>query len=151
MSLVGSLEDLGLGDILQIISLSGKSGVLLLRSDRGEGRFIFRKGLIRGASFAGGPKDLRELGVVRVPRPDGGFRYGLPEVGATLRDQHILERELSVRERQGNTPAGVLFSTSTDLFQPVGPLLAVVHESMRIVLEAGIDLHFRQTREYTAS
>lgn len=41
-------------------------------------------------------KDLRELGVVRVPRPDGGFRYGLGnEVGATLRDQHILERELS--------------------------------------------------------
>lgn len=41
-------------------------------------------------------KDLRELGVVRIPRPDGGFRYGLgKEVGATLRDQHILERELS--------------------------------------------------------
>ncbi len=41
-------------------------------------------------------KDLRELGVVRVPRPDGGFRYGLGnEVRATLRDQHILERELS--------------------------------------------------------
>ena len=39
-------------------------------------------------------KDLRELGVVRMPRPDGGFRYNLPEVGATLRDQHILEREL---------------------------------------------------------
>lgn len=41
-------------------------------------------------------KDLRELGVVRVPRPDGGFRYGLGnDVGATLRDQHILERELT--------------------------------------------------------
>ena len=39
-------------------------------------------------------KDLRELGVVRVPRPDGGFRYTLPEVGSTLRDRHILEREL---------------------------------------------------------
>ncbi len=39
-------------------------------------------------------KDLRELGVVRMPRPDGGFRYSLPETGATLRDQHILEREL---------------------------------------------------------
>ena len=49
MSLVGSLEDLGLGDILQVISLSRKSGVLLLRSDRGEGRIIFRDGLIRGA------------------------------------------------------------------------------------------------------
>lgn len=39
-------------------------------------------------------KDLRELGVVRMPRPDGGFRYTVPEAGATLRDQHILEREL---------------------------------------------------------
>ena len=39
-------------------------------------------------------KDLRELGVVRLPLPDGGFRYTLPEAGGTLRDQHILEREL---------------------------------------------------------
>ena len=39
-------------------------------------------------------KDLRELGVVRVPRPDGGFKYTLPEAGATLRDRHLLTREL---------------------------------------------------------
>ncbi len=39
-------------------------------------------------------KDLRELGVVRVPQADGGFRYTLPEAGATLRDRHVLEREL---------------------------------------------------------
>ena len=39
-------------------------------------------------------KDLRELGVVRVPQAEGGFRYTLPESGATLRDRHILEREL---------------------------------------------------------
>jgi transcriptional regulator of arginine metabolism len=39
-------------------------------------------------------KDLRELGVVRMLRPDGGFRYAVPETGTTLRDQHILEREL---------------------------------------------------------
>lgn len=39
-------------------------------------------------------KDLRELGVVRVPRADGGFRYTLPETGSTLRDRHIVEREL---------------------------------------------------------
>jgi hypothetical protein len=69
MSLVGSLEDLGLGDILQIISLSRKSGVLLLRSDRGEGRIIFREGLIRGAFRKGNPTDLRELvaGLGTVP------------------------------------------------------------------------------------
>ena len=39
-------------------------------------------------------KDLRELGVVRMPLPDGGFRYAVPERGGTLRDRHILVREL---------------------------------------------------------
>jgi len=39
-------------------------------------------------------KDLRELGVVRVPRAEGGFRYTLPDSSATLRDRLILEREL---------------------------------------------------------
>ena len=39
-------------------------------------------------------KDLRELGVVRMPTPEGGFRYSIPESGVTMRDQNILEREL---------------------------------------------------------
>jgi transcriptional regulator of arginine metabolism len=39
-------------------------------------------------------KDLRELGIVRVPLADGSFRYTLPESGTTRRDHHILEREL---------------------------------------------------------
>jgi hypothetical protein len=59
MSLIGSLEDLGLGDILQIISLSQKSGVLVIRSDEGEGRIAFADGLVRGAVVKGGPTDLR--------------------------------------------------------------------------------------------
>ena len=61
MSLVGSLEDLGLGDILQIISLSRKSGVLLLRSEHGEGQILFRDGRVTGATRKGGPTDLRSL------------------------------------------------------------------------------------------
>ncbi len=61
MSLVGSLEDLGLGDILQIVHLSGKSGVLALRSDVGEGQIVFERGLLRAATVRGYPQDLREL------------------------------------------------------------------------------------------
>jgi hypothetical protein len=61
MSLVGSLEDLGLGEILQIVSLSGKSGVLWIRSPFGEGRIVFDRGSIRGASLEGGPQDLAGL------------------------------------------------------------------------------------------
>ncbi|MCH7707096.1 MAG: DUF4388 domain-containing protein [Myxococcales bacterium] len=67
MSLVGSLEDLSLGDILQIVSLSLKSGLLLLRSDEGDGRIVFRDGLVRAAYVKGEPEDLRGL---LVP---GGF------------------------------------------------------------------------------
>jgi hypothetical protein len=59
MSLIGSLEDLGLGDILQIISLSQKSGALSIRGENGEGQIILRDGLVRGAFLKGGPEDLR--------------------------------------------------------------------------------------------
>jgi len=61
MSLVGNLEDLSLGDILQIISLSQKSGVLALSSDLGSGRIVFRNGLVQAACLKGHPNDLREL------------------------------------------------------------------------------------------
>lgn len=61
MSLVGSLEDLGLGDILQIVHLSRKSGTLWIRSDAGEGQVVFSAGLICGAFTKDGPADLRDL------------------------------------------------------------------------------------------
>lgn len=61
MSLVGSLEDLGLGDILQIVHLSGKSGVLALRSESGDGQIVFERGLVRAATTRDLPQDLREL------------------------------------------------------------------------------------------
>ncbi len=61
MSLVGSLADLSLGDVLQIISLSQKSGVLRLRSRGNEGRLVFKNGLVHGACVRGEPQDLRTL------------------------------------------------------------------------------------------
>ena len=74
MSLVGSLEDLGLGDILQIISLSGKSGELLLRSGDGEGRILFDQGRIRTAYIGSGSPSsdelLESLAPGKTPSPD---------------------------------------------------------------------------------
>ncbi len=46
MSLVGRLEDLGLGEILQIVALSGKSGILHIKSNKREGRIYFYKGKV---------------------------------------------------------------------------------------------------------
>jgi CheY-like chemotaxis protein len=51
MSLVGNLEELGLGEILQIVSLSRKTGVLSLSSRGRDGSVFFRHGqVVRAAS-----------------------------------------------------------------------------------------------------
>lgn len=51
MSLVGRLEDLALPDIFQIISLSKKTGTLIVRSRRGTGMVVFKDGqVIQAAS-----------------------------------------------------------------------------------------------------
>lgn len=49
MSLVGNLEDLGFGDILQIVSLSRKSGVFLVHDGARKAKIIFRGGQVISA------------------------------------------------------------------------------------------------------
>ncbi len=65
MSLVGNLEDLGLGDILQIVSLSQKSGVLTLRSRSREGRIVFLLGKVVQATSSVFPETFGSLLVRR--------------------------------------------------------------------------------------
>lgn len=61
MSLVGSLEDLGLADILQIVSLAQKSGRLVLRSGGDTGRILLRAGLVCGGAIKGENDALRDI------------------------------------------------------------------------------------------
>lgn len=61
MSLVGNLEDLGLGEILQIVSLSRKSGVLSLQTDGREGKVFFRDGQVIRANSSSRRENLGEL------------------------------------------------------------------------------------------
>ncbi len=61
MSLLGNLEDLGLGDILQIVSLSKKSGVLILTARARSGRIIFKDGKIIGATVSTISNELGDL------------------------------------------------------------------------------------------
>lgn len=50
MQLVGNIEDLGLGEILQIVSFSRKSGTLILNSRKREGCIVFKNGQVIRAS-----------------------------------------------------------------------------------------------------
>ncbi len=62
MSLVGRLEDLGFGEILQILTISGKSGVLHLHQTSGSGaRVYLTQGNIEGVLVEGGIETLAEV------------------------------------------------------------------------------------------
>lgn len=61
MSLVGNLEDLGLGEILQIVSLSRKSGILSLESVGREGKVTFLEGQVIRAMTSASKVNLGDM------------------------------------------------------------------------------------------
>lgn len=90
MSLVGNLEDLGLGEILQIVSLSRKTGILSLSSNNREGSVVFRQGqVVRAASST----FQQSLGEVLIQK-------GVIDL-AILRKALALQQEEGFRERLG--------------------------------------------------
>ncbi len=150
MSLIGSLEDLGLGDILQIIHLSQKSGVLSVRGECGEGHIVFGDGLVRLASLKGDPEDLRGLLVerdsvdasafdraVELAREVGGdLPRALSESGAISRERlDSLLRECVERA------AGEMFGWSCGEFSfDVGA--EDEYEGSEMLLEVGVNTQF---------
>ncbi|QWV94174.1 DUF4388 domain-containing protein [Geomonas oryzisoli] len=107
MSLVGNLEDLGLGEILQIVSLSRRSGVLALESRGREARVIFRNGQVIRATSSTFQQNLGEVLI----------QQGVIDLG-------ILKRALSIQADEGYTQLlGVImverFGVSADAIEAV--------------------------------
>lgn len=91
MSLVGNLEDLGLGEILQIVSLSRKSGVLELNSRDRSGKVIFRSGQVIRATATTFPENLGDL----------LLRGGMIDLD-TLKKALLIQREKADGRRVGD-------------------------------------------------
>src|SRR5512146_1733386 len=91
MSLVGRLEDLALPDIFQIISLSKKTGTLVVRSRKGTGMVVFKNGqVIQAASDS-----IRDsLGNILVSQG--------------MLDEAALSRAVAQQKRQPDTPLGMI-------------------------------------------
>lgn len=90
MSLVGNLEELGLGEILQIVSLSRKTGVLSLNSRGRDGSVFFRQGqVVRAASST----YQQSLGEVLIQK-------GVIDL-SVLRKSLAFQQENGFRERLG--------------------------------------------------
>uniref|UniRef100_C6E0Y7 Response regulator receiver protein n=1 Tax=Geobacter sp. (strain M21) TaxID=443144 RepID=C6E0Y7_GEOSM len=107
MSLVGNLEDLGLGEILQIVSLSRRSGVLSLESRGREARVIFRNGQVIRATSTTFQQNLGEV---------------LIQQGVI--DLAILKRALSIQAEEGYSQllGGIMidrFGVSADAIEVV--------------------------------
>lgn len=90
MSLVGNLEELGLGEILQIVSLSGKTGVLSLSSRGRDGSVFFRQGQVVRATSSTYQQSLGEVLIQK----------GIIDL-ALLRKALALQQENGFRERLG--------------------------------------------------
>ncbi len=107
MSLVGNLEDLGLGEILQIVSLSRKSGILSLHSRGREGKIVFRHGQVIRASSSSYQQNIGEVlaqkGVIDL---------------ATLKQALRLQKEEGFKERLG-TILSKHFTTSAEAIEEV--------------------------------
>lgn len=91
MSLVGNLEDLGLGEILQIVSLSRKSGVLELNSRDRSGKIIFQSGQVIRATATTFPENLGDL----------LLRGGMVDLG-TLKQALVVQQEKGDGRRIGD-------------------------------------------------
>ncbi len=91
MSLVGRLEDLALPDIFQIISLSKKTGTLIVRSRKGTGMVVFKNGqVIQAASDS-----IRDsLGNILVSQG--------------MLDEAALARALALQKREADMPLGMI-------------------------------------------
>jgi hypothetical protein len=91
MSLVGRLEDLALPDIFQIISLSRKTGTLVVRSRRGTGMVVFKDGqVIQAASDS-----IRDsLGNILVSQG--------------MLDEAALSKALALQKQEPDKPLGMI-------------------------------------------
>ncbi len=81
MSLVGNLEDLGLGDILQIVSLSQKSGVLALTSGQQKGTIVFANGQVVRAESSQFKSTMGEILLKHKLLSRNDFERAVAELG----------------------------------------------------------------------
>lgn len=93
MSLVGRLEDLALPDIFQIISLSKKTGTLIVRSRKGTGMVVFKNGQVIQAASDG----IRDS-------------LGNMLVSQGMVDQATLQKALGQQRKEPDKPIGMILS-----------------------------------------
>ncbi len=110
MSLEGRLEDLGLPDIFQIISLSKRSGVLTIIRKEGSGRLVFNNGQVVYASADNKSRlgySLVRKGVITQEDLENALREqkrmgGGKPLGTVLLEMKAISQEILEKEIRGH-------------------------------------------------
>jgi CheY-like chemotaxis protein len=158
MNLVGNLEDLGLGEIMQIVSLSRKSGILTLNGRRGEGEIVFRQGEVVRATSPDFNESLADLllrkGAIDLPTMSGALsiqeREGFKErLGTILVNRFHLPAETveDVIREQVETVVCSFFAWTMgtfdfELHEHAELVDTVETEQMQFMLDRGINAQY---------
>jgi pSer/pThr/pTyr-binding forkhead associated (FHA) protein len=131
-SMAGSIEEIPLPDLLQLLSTSRKSGVLVIHSDRHAGKIFFRKGQIYFGNienqFNIGPRKAltRMLGWTQ-----GSFELEPPDESAVLEELDDSTEGLLIESMRQLDEYKVVTEKLPDLSSPIGvarPLKARLRE-----------------------
>lgn len=138
MSLIGNLEDLGLGEILQIVSLARKTGILRLSSRGREGTIVFRIGRVIQATSSAFHENLGEVLV----------RKGCLDL-ATLRNALALQEQNGFRERFGAILVRHFGVSAVVIDEVVREQIEKVVYSLFSWVEGSFDFELRESVEAT--
>src|SRR5215510_801917 len=131
-SMAGSIEEIPLPDLLQLLSTSRKSGVLVVHAERHVGKIFFRKGQIYFANlenqFNIGPRKAltRMLGWTQ-----GSFELEPPDESAVLEEMDDSTEGLLIESMRQLDEYKVIAEKLPDLSSPIGvtrPLKAKLRE-----------------------
>jgi len=120
-SMAGSIEEIPLPDLLQLLSTSRKSGVLVVHSDRHVGKIFFRKGQIYFANlenqFNVGPRKAltRMLGWTQ-----GSFELEPPDESAVLEEMTDSTEAMLMESMRQLDEYKVAVEKLPDLGSPIG-------------------------------
>jgi hypothetical protein len=150
-SVSGSIEEIPLPDLLQLLSTSRKSGVLVLRTDWGTGRIFLRKGQIYFASIEeAGSASPRKAMFRMLGWTQGSFDLEPPDerpVAEEMADSTealLMEgmRQLDeLRELEGKLPAR---GATISIPRPLGPKLRDLKPEELDVFQAALSANTAQ-------
>ena len=151
MRMSGIIDEIPLPDLMQLLSTSRKSGVLVVHSEWGDGRIYFRKGQIYFAGIDEGDKLGPRKAIYRMLGWESGTfsleppdeREDLAEISDTV-EGLLMEgmRQLDELRRLGTAlPRRAQLSIPVQLGPPLRELKAEELDLLQLVMSSGPSLH----------